>query len=69
MLTLYERVKKVAHGAAMMTETEVEIDFEGACAEVLPNRALEKLLHANVTALGGVPFDEADQECGRRIAE
>jgi len=69
MRTLYERVKKVAHGAAMMTETEVEIDFEGACAEVLPNRTLEERLHANVTALGGVPFDESDQEYGRRIAE
>ncbi|UUT35543.1 hypothetical protein [Microbacterium elymi] len=69
MRTLYERVKKVAEGAAMMTETEVEIEFDGACAELLPNRTLEERLYANVTELGGVPFDEADQEYGRRIAE
>ncbi|WP_435526238.1 amidohydrolase [Microbacterium elymi] len=69
MRTLYERVKKVAEGAAMMTETEVEIEFDGACAEMLPNRVLEEALHANVVELGPVPFDEADQEYGRLIAE
>ncbi len=69
MRLLYERVKKVAHGAAMMTETEVEIDFEGAVAELLPNRTLEERMHSNVVELGGVPFDEADQEYGRKIAE
>ncbi|WP_028658532.1 amidohydrolase [Nocardioides insulae] len=68
MRTLYERVKKVAHGAAMMTETEVEIEFDGACAEVLPNRTLEEALYANVVELGGVPFDEADQEYGRVLS-
>ena len=45
----------------------VEIEFDGACAELLPNRTLEERLHANVKELGGVPFDEADQEYGRRI--
>lgn len=69
MRTLYERVKKVAAGAALMTETQVEIEFEGACSQLLPNRVLEELLHANVESLGEVSFDDADQEYGRRIAE
>ncbi|MFV0254084.1 MAG: amidohydrolase [Beutenbergiaceae bacterium] len=69
MRALYERVQKVAQGAALMTETDVEIDFDGACAELLPNRVLEERLHANVTELGGVPFDEADQQFGRQIAQ
>jgi aminobenzoyl-glutamate utilization protein B len=69
MRKLYERVIKVAQGAALMTETEVEIEFDGACSELLPNRALEERLHANVVELGGVPFDEADQEYGRMIAQ
>lgn len=68
MRTLYERVKKVAEGAALMTETELEVEFDGACAELLPNRTLEERLHANVLELGGVPFDDEDQEYGRRIA-
>ncbi|QYM63838.1 amidohydrolase [Microbacterium sp. Se5.02b] len=69
MRALYERVVKVAQGAALMTETELEIEFDGACAELLPNRTLEERLYANVVELGGVPFDDADQEYGRRIAE
>lgn len=68
MRTLYERVKKVAQGAALMTETEVEIEFDGACAEVLANRVLEERLQANVVELGGVPYDAADQEYGRILA-
>ncbi|MCO5951489.1 M20 family metallopeptidase [Microbacterium yannicii] len=67
MRKLYERVKKVAQGAALMTETEVEIEFDGACAELLPNRTLEERLYANVQEIGGVPFDDDDQEYGRRI--
>ncbi len=68
MRTLYERVVQIAHGAALMTGTTVEIEFDGACAELLPNRVLEERLHAIVTEIGGVPFDEADQEYGRRMA-
>lgn len=67
MQALYERVVAVAHGAAMMTATTVEIEFDGASAEILPNFALESLLHDQVVELGGVPFDEADQAYGREI--
>lgn len=68
MRRLYERVTKVAEGAALMTDTELEIEFDGACAEVLPNVVLERHLHSVVSELGGVPFDESDQEYGRRMA-
>ena len=36
MRKLYERVKKVAQGAALMTETEVEIEFEGGLRRTSP---------------------------------
>ncbi|MFJ8996199.1 amidohydrolase [Streptomyces sp. NPDC102279] len=62
---LYHRVLKVAEGAALMTETELTVEFDGACAEILPNDVLEGVLHRNTFHLGGVPFDEADQETGR----
>ncbi|MFF2369804.1 amidohydrolase [Agromyces sp. NPDC058110] len=60
MRELYDRVVKIAQGAALMTETSLEIDFDGACAEILPNVALEAALQANVESIGPVPFDEAD---------
>ncbi|WP_051172479.1 amidohydrolase [Microbacterium indicum] len=65
MRTLYERVCKIARGAAMMTETEVEIEFDGASAEILPSTVLEQHLHAVVEEMGGVPYDGADIEYGR----
>ncbi|WP_159501122.1 amidohydrolase [Microbacterium sp. 18062] len=67
MRALYERVKRIAEGAALMTDTVFEVEFDGACAELLPNRALEKRLHANVIELGGVPYDDDDQEYGRAL--
>lgn len=59
-LALAQRVDKVARGAAMMTETEVEIIFDTASTNLLPNIALETAMHQNMVALGPVAFDEAD---------
>ena len=41
---LYERVNKIAKGAAMMTETEVEILFDKAASSTLSNSVLEDVL-------------------------
>lgn len=60
MRDLYERVVKIAQGAALMTETDLTIEFDGACSELLPNNALENSMQRQFQALGGVPFDEAD---------
>lgn len=42
---LYERVCKIAQGAALATETEVEIVFDKACSNILPNTVLEEALY------------------------
>ncbi|MWB98142.1 amidohydrolase [Agromyces seonyuensis] len=68
MRALYERVVKIAEGAALMTETELEVEFDGACAEVLPNFVLEARMHSHLEELGGVPFDDADQAYGRILS-
>ncbi|MBE6994967.1 MAG: amidohydrolase [Ruminococcaceae bacterium] len=41
----YDRLVKVAKGAAMMTETEVEIEFLGGCYNTLNNHVLAETLH------------------------
>jgi aminobenzoyl-glutamate utilization protein B len=64
---LYERVCKVAQGAAMMTETELQIEIDKACSDTLPNAALEMSLYENLKLMGPVPFDEADQAFGGEI--
>lgn len=42
---LYERVQKIARGAAMMTETEVELVFDKACSSVISNSVVEDVLY------------------------
>jgi aminobenzoyl-glutamate utilization protein B len=66
---IYMRVNKIAEGAAMMTETDVEIDFIKACADVVPNRTLSRLLHANFTALGLPVYTDAEHRFASGIAK
>ncbi len=64
---LFERVKKIAEGAALMTETQAFVDFDKACSEVLPNTALEWAMHRNIEQLGPVQFDDADRAFADRM--
>ncbi|MEE1622404.1 amidohydrolase [Zafaria sp. J156] len=68
MRELHERVVRIARGAALMTETELEIEFDGACAEVLPNEVLERTLEGVLRQIGPVPFDAEDQQTAARFA-
>ncbi|SOC91036.1 aminobenzoyl-glutamate utilization protein B [Rhizobium sp. AN5] len=68
-LDLAARVDKVALGAAMMTETEVEIVFDTASTNLLPNITLETAMHENMVALGPIAFDEADQAFAKVIQD
>jgi len=66
---IYERLIKVAEGAAMMTETTVEHRITAAMAETLTNITLERLMHRNFTELGPVPVDEQDIAFAEKIRE
>ncbi|MBW4090202.1 MAG: amidohydrolase [Proteobacteria bacterium] len=64
---LVARVRKVADGAALMTETTVEARVISAVSNLLGNDPLERALHANLDRLGPPPFDTADREFAARI--
>lgn len=66
---IYDRLIKVAEGAAMMTETTVEHKISAALAETVTNITLEKLMHQNFTELGPVPVDQQDIAFAERIRE
>jgi aminobenzoyl-glutamate utilization protein B len=57
-----ERVGKVAEGAAMMTETRVEVKFEDGCSAVLNNHYLADLQYQVMELIGPIEFsaDEID---------
>ena len=58
---LIERVKKIADGAALMTETSVKATTISAVSNLLGNTPLEKALHDNLSRLGPPEFDDADR--------
>jgi len=64
---IYQRVCDVARGAALMTGTQVEIDFASAASDILPNNTLESVMHDTFKALGVPEYDELDYEFAKAI--
>src|SRR5579864_3492808 len=58
---LVGRVRKIAEGAALMTETKVETRVISAVSNLLGNAPLEKLMHDNFLRLGPPDFDDMDR--------
>ena len=64
--SLVARVRKIADGAALMTETRVETQVISAVSNLLGNTPLERLMQDSLDRLGPPPFDAEDR---RRAAE
>jgi aminobenzoyl-glutamate utilization protein B len=67
MNELVERVHKIAQGAALMTETRMEMRIISAVSNALPNTPLEQTLHRIMEDLGPPRFDQADEEFANKI--
>jgi aminobenzoyl-glutamate utilization protein B len=67
MRPLVERVKKVASGAAMMTETQVEMKVVSAVSNLLGNAPLEEAMQRQLDRLGPPPFDDEDRRYATQI--
>src|SRR5947199_5573200 len=67
MNALVERVRKVADGAALMTETKVEVKVWSAVSNLLGNTPLEKAMQSQLERLGPPPFDAADRKYANEI--
>ena len=67
MLTLLERVKNVARGAALMTETAVDIHVLSAVSNLLANTPLEQAMYEAMQRLGPPQWDEADRAFATQI--
>ncbi|QQK80330.1 amidohydrolase [Salicibibacter cibi] len=66
---LFERVKNIAKGASLMTETTVEHRIEGACSNIVPNRVLDQLLHRNMIALEEDNFTDEEIRTSKAFYE
>ena len=64
---LIARVRKVAEGAALMTETRVEAEVVSAVSNLLGNAPLEAAMQRVFDRLGAPGFDEADRAFAAKI--
>jgi aminobenzoyl-glutamate utilization protein B len=64
---LVERVRKIADGAALMTETSVATKTVSAVSNLLGNTPLERAMQNNLERLGPPPFDDEDRAFAAEI--
>ena len=67
LVDLIGRVRKIAEGAALMTETSVQTKVISGVANILGNRPLEEALQAILEDLGPPHFDEEDRAFAAKI--
>lgn len=66
---LVERVRKIADGAALMTETRVETRVISAVSNLLGNSPLERAMQDNFERIGPVQFDDADRALAKQFQD
>jgi len=64
---MFERVVKTAEGAAMGTGTRMEYEVIHGIYAVLPNEALSRMVHANLTEVGGVEYTAEERAFAEAI--
>jgi aminobenzoyl-glutamate utilization protein B len=64
---IYERILKIAKGAAMMTETELEIQFIDGIYNILPSKSLAELVVKNMKEVGTPEYSEEELEFASKI--
>ncbi len=66
---LFERVVKAAEGAAMGTETKLSYEVMHGNYSLMPNDTVQKLLHSQLSAFGGIEYTAAEQKYADQIYE
>jgi aminobenzoyl-glutamate utilization protein B len=62
-----ERVRKVAEGAAMMTETRVEVRISDGCSPMVNNHYLADLQYQAMQTIGPIPFTKDEIDYAQKI--
>ncbi|WP_343913065.1 amidohydrolase [Aquimarina litoralis] len=69
MMPVYERVKKMAEGAAIMANVDYKISLISGIYEVLVNREGGKLMQQNLELLGPITYTDEEIAFGKKIQE
>ena len=66
---LFQRVVKIAEGAAYGTETNMSYEVMHGNFSLLPNETIQKIVHKNLEALGGIFYTEKENNYAKEIYE
>ena len=66
---LYERVKNIARGAALMTETELEIVFDEGLSNTVPNFVLEGVMDGVFKEIGVPEYTDEERAYAQRFKD
>jgi aminobenzoyl-glutamate utilization protein B len=64
---IFKRLVKTAEGAALGTETEMKYEIISGVYNLLPVEVLAKKMHENLSANGGVSYDESEMAFAKKI--
>ncbi len=68
VIDIFERIIKAGEGAALGTGTTMDFEMIGGTHELLPNLTLQKLMHDNLSKVGGMEYTPEEKEFADKIA-
>jgi aminobenzoyl-glutamate utilization protein B len=66
---IYKRILKIAEGAALMTETKLEVEFIDALYNKIPNKVLSEIVIGNMREIGAPEYSETELIFAAEIAK
>lgn len=65
---IFARILKAAEGAAMGTGTRMEYEMVNGVYNLMPNEVLGKIVHSNLTTVGGFTYTAEEKQFAEKIA-
>ena len=66
---IYQRIIKIAEGAALMTETTLKVEFVKGVYNMIPNRTMSELITANMREIGSPEYTKGEMEFAQEISK
>ncbi len=68
VIDIFDRIVKAAEGAALGTGTTMDYEMIGGTHELLPNLTLQKVMHDNLSKVGGIEYSAEEKAFADKIA-
>lgn len=67
--SIWERVERAAQGAALGTDTRMEVEVTGGVYDLLGNETLAKVMDANLRTVGGYVYTDQEKQFATKLQE